>query len=290
MRIGRPDSATTRDAAGGGGGVRGAAPSSGRLITLLTGQEGSPNNYRVDLTQGDGTSEPASEPRHRQVIEQVRYLLGGYYSYAPGHVMATGQVAYFPESVFWGPQLRGSDHQMLVIQFGGPDGLGYPSFDQRRRGYEALVAKGGHFEDGMHVSTDEHGVRTVQDGYEALTEQILGRKVVYPPTRYGGPIVMTPENFEWQPDPHNAFLERKPLGTFTERDLRVHWLRLAEGGSLVLGTEAAPEILFVDRGTLMHDGDTYTDRTAFGTITGEPCETLTASSDTELLYVKLPTF
>ena len=263
---------------------------SGRLATLLTGEEGAPNNYRVDFTQGDGTGEPSVEPRHRQVIEQVRYLLDGYYSYNTGQVMVPGQIGYFPESVYWGPQLRGPDLRMLVIQFGGPDGLGYPSMAQRRRGYESLMAKGGQFEDGMHVWIDELGVRHVQDGYEALTEQIVGRKLVYPPPQYEAPIFMNPKSFTWQRDSENDALERKSLGVFTENDLRVQCLRIRKGGSISFGSEPVPEILFLDQGRIVHEEAVYTRFTAFGTISGDASETLTALDDSELLYVKLPTF
>jgi hypothetical protein len=52
-------------------------------------------------------------------FDQIRYVLKGKYPASPHKIMAEGSVAYFPESVHYGPQDRPEGLEMMVIQFGG---------------------------------------------------------------------------------------------------------------------------------------------------------------------------
>src|SRR3989338_11454219 len=90
---------------------------------LLQGEEGSPNNYllNVGLTGSGGWG----TPRHRHNFDQIRYVLKGKYPASPHKIMGEGSVAYFPESVHYGPQDRPEGLEMMVIQFGGASGSGF---------------------------------------------------------------------------------------------------------------------------------------------------------------------
>ena len=89
---------------------------------LLQGEHGSPNNYllNVGLTGSGGWG----TPRHRHNFDQIRYVLKGKYPASPHKIMGEGAVAYFPESVHYGPQDRPEGLEMMVIQFGGASGSG----------------------------------------------------------------------------------------------------------------------------------------------------------------------
>ena len=66
-------------------------------------------------------------PRHRHNFDQIRYVMKGIYPYAKGKSMSEGTVAYFPESVHYGPQDRPEGLEMMVCQFGGASGSGFVS-------------------------------------------------------------------------------------------------------------------------------------------------------------------
>ena len=254
---------------------------------LLTGEEDAPNNYRATFEAGiDGES---SSPRHHHNFEQIRYVLEGDYSIGTDQILPAGHIGYFPESSYYGPQLRKPNVRMLTLQFGGPSGNGLLSVQQRRKGLEALLERGGTLEGGMYVTVDEDGNRHNQDAFEALWEHLSGEKIVYPRSRYDSIILIDPGGFGWVDDEHEG-VTRKPLGTFSERDTRLGFVRLEKGASIPLGTEPSPEILFLKQGSISHNGEVHAPLTAFATATHDGPEPLTAEEDSELLYIKLPTF
>lgn len=117
---------------------------------LLQGEDGSPNNYllNVGLTGSGGWG----TPRHRHNFDQIRYVLKGKYPASPHKIMGEGSVAYFPESVHYGPQDRPEGLEMMVIQFGGASGEGFLSTPRREEANEALKAKG-EFKDGIFTGS-----------------------------------------------------------------------------------------------------------------------------------------
>src|SRR5881628_2235150 len=126
------------------------------LKVLLTGQDGNKNNYVIMMNRtgsgGWGT------PRHRHNFDQLRYILKGTYPYAPGKRMPEGWIAYFPESVHYGPQDRPEGLEMVTFQFGGASGNGFLSVKQREAANEALKKKG-EFKKGVFTWVDEQGKR-----------------------------------------------------------------------------------------------------------------------------------
>jgi len=281
------------------GDTRTGAGASGRSITqkdrisriLLAGEEGSPDNYQLFYGESEGGDGAKwTSPRHRHNFEQIRFTIEGDYSMTKEKVLPAGWVAYFPESIFYGPQVKNPNLKMLVLQFGGPSGIGYHGAAQMRKGFDALVAKGGKFEAGMYTWDDEAGKRHNQDAFEATWEQIHGQKVVYPKPRYDSVILMNPANFSWMADPASQGVSRKLLGAFTEREIRIEFVHLDAAASVELGTRNSAELLFLTQGVLVHEGKNYERNSAFATSSGDRPETLTAVEPTELLYIKLPTF
>jgi hypothetical protein len=262
----------------------------GKLVSrvVLEGIENTPGNYQ--LLYGEGQEGGWTTPRHHHNFEQVRWLIDGDYSITEDTTLKAGAVAYFPESGYYGPQVKGASMKMLTVQFGGPSGQGYISIAQRGRSREELRASAGKFERGLYTWTDADGAVHTQDSSEAEWEHATGRKLEYPEARYNAVIVMHPENFAWVSDAGRPGVQTKLLGTFTERQVRISFIKLAAGASLSLGTERAPEILFIKAGELLFGGEKYGPLHAFGTTVEEEPTALVASQDTECFYVKLPTF
>lgn len=256
----------------------------------LLGEEGRLDNYRFTFNRWSddkGGGWPA--PRHHHPFEQVRYAVEGDYTISKGNVMPAGWVAYFPESVFYGPQVKETNLRMVELQFGGPTGLGYYSTRQRRAAHDELVAKGGTFEGGFYQWTDEDGKIHRQDSSEAVWEVAMNvPKLVYPRPRYNGVILMDPESFSWQKE--TPGVAHKLLGVFTERELRISLVELEKGASLTLGTEPSNEIVFLTEGSLSYEDELYVPHAAFATSTEDEPESLVAAEAAQMLYVKLPTF
>jgi hypothetical protein len=252
---------------------------------LLMGQDNSPNNYLLNVgrTGGGGWT----TPRHRHSFDQIRYVLKGRYPIAKGVVMEEGSVGYFPESVYYGPQERPEGLEMMVCQFGGASGQGFLSPTQREAANAAL-AKKGTFKDGIFTYVDEKGQRHNKDGSEACYEEATGKKSVYSKPRYDGFIIMDPEAYDWVPEGNGAYT--KWLGTFTERNTRLGFIRLDAGASLAGGIQPSIELLFLSKGAVAVDGKEYGERAAFELSKNEGPIAITAVRPSELLRIVLPQF
>jgi hypothetical protein len=257
---------------------------------LLTGREGAPDNYKLAYSYGEESANWAT-PRHRHAFEQVRHPVEGDYSIAKNQVLPAGWVGYFPESAYYGPQVMSPNLKMVVLQMGGPSGLGFYSIAQRKKAMEDLKARGGIFSKGIYSWTDDAGVHHNQDAGEAVWEQMHGReKIQYPPTRFESLVIMNPANFDWSTDGEAPGVARKRLGSFSERDVRIGFIKLQAGASLVFGQERAAEVIFLKEGEVEHNGTKHPRLSAFGSEADDAPETLHALETTEFLYVKMPTF
>ena len=144
-----------------------------RSRKLLTGTECSPGNFALQLVT---TPETYYSPRHRHNFDQVRYQIEGDFDFAADGKMKPGTIAYFPEGTHYGPQSSKQKSLTLVLQFGGASGSGYLSSEQYARA-AAELAKVGSFEKGVFTRTGEDGAKVNQDAYEAVWEQVNGRKL-----------------------------------------------------------------------------------------------------------------
>lgn len=257
--------------------------------TLLTGEKNAPDNFRLGYSTG-GDDGQWTTPRHHHNFEQVRWAIGGDYSVGTRQKLPEGWVGYFPESAYYGPQSQSPNLTLLVLQYGGPSGQGFASVDQRRKGLDDLMARGGSLENGIYSWVDENGTHRNQDAFEAVWEQMNGRSISYPEPRYDNIILINPATFQWIEAADEPGIYRRRLGTFTEREVKIGFVRMTEGASLRFGTEPSNEILFLAAGAIGHHGETHPQLTAFGSAASDGPETLTALEPSELLYVKLPTF
>lgn len=253
---------------------------------MLIGREGRPNNYRVALTT---VEDGWDAPRHRHNFDQIRLPINADWQFGKKDTLPKGWVGYFPEGVYYGPQSRPPGLKMLVCQFGGASGQGFVGRDRRRAGFDALAANG-KFEGGIFTWVDEDGKRHNQDGYEALWEHLHGRKMVYPTPRYQDVIMMDPASSGWVADPARPGAAFKWLGTFTERELQIGFIRLDRGASLTFGTHPAPEFIFLTSGAMSHAGKSYRPYAAAGFDPEDGAVSITADAESEMLCVRLPRF
>lgn len=251
---------------------------------LATGEEGSLDNFRLSYATA---VEESWTPRHRHNFEQLRYALAGEFRYGKNDVIPPGWVAYFPESVPYGPQTRSKGAVTLYFQFGPASGAGYMSLRQRRQGYKDLI-ENGTFENGAYTYFDGSGRKHNRDAFEAVWEQAMGRKLTYAKPRYTGVVLMDPDAFEWVEDTGSAGVAYKWLGSFTERGTRVGFARLEAGAALTIDPRRANHILFLVRGALSTGGRLHPPHTAFNLAVGsEPAE-FTAKEASELYCITVP--
>ncbi len=256
------------------------------LKFLLTGQDGSPNNYVLMMNRtGSGGW---STPRHRHNFDQLRYIIKGTYPYAKGKVMPEGWVGYFPESVHYGPQERPEGLEMLTCQFGGASGSGYLSVAQREAANDRLKKKG-EFKNGAFTYYDEQGKRHNQDGSEACFEEATGRKLTYSKSRYDDLILMDPSSYEWIPEATHG-VSTKWLGSFTERNARFGFTRVEAGATFPAGEQSSIELLFLSKGLVSLNGREYGPRSAFEFLANEGPIPLKAVAQSEFFRIVLPQF
>lgn len=253
---------------------------------LLMGEDGSPNNYSLNVgrTGGGGWQ----TPRHKHNFDQVRYVLKGTYPYAKGKVMEEGTVGYYPEGVPYGPQDRPEGLEMMVCQFGGASGQGYISVYQREAA-NARLAERGEFKNGIYTWHDEKGQKHNQDGFQACYEEVMGRKLEYPKPRYEDIVLMHPDNYEWVPDAAPG-VATKWMGVFSERMAKIGFTRIEAGATFGAGTEEALEVMFLAEGRVTVKGQEYAPYAAFEFSAKEGPIPMTASADAKLLRMVMPRF
>ena len=258
---------------------------------LLQGTEGTPDNFHLSLVRQTGTF---FSPRHRHNFEQVRMTIKGQLSYADGKWIQPGEIGYFPEGTYYGPQNDSSQETIgLVYQGGGANGDGFMSQAQLTDGVARMKAAGlGTFEGGVFRRTAPDlapGEKRNRDSFEAAFEFVMGKPVVYPAPRYDEPVLMRPANFAWNPTAESG-VWRKSLGRYTEREFEITMLRLDAGASTTLGPRQGRIVGFV------LDGEGKFDRAAawspWTSVSLDPGESrgLVASTATEMLLLGLPVF
>jgi hypothetical protein len=253
---------------------------------LLIGRDGSPNNYV--LTVGRAGAGGWETPRHRHNFDQIRFVLEGDYPYEGEKVLPQGWVGYFPESVHYGPQARPEGLLVMGFQMGGASGAGYLSVAQREAA-NAILAKKGTFKAGMYTYADENGHLHTQDGSAACFEEAMGKPLTFATPRYTSSIIMNPSAFEWMPGPAPGNYV-KWLGSFTERNTRIGFVRLGADAVFEGGLQDSIELLFISKGRALANEREYGPHTAFEFVSGEGPIPVKALAETEFLRIVLPKF
>jgi len=219
---------------------------------LLTGEDSSPDNFVLLLARQD---KRFTTERHRHNFDQFRFPIRGEMNVGDGLRLREGQLGYFTEGAPYGPQddpiepLEPGERLHLTLQFGGATGYGYLG-PKRLRACREELRREGEFVDVFYRRRDGK----TQNGLDAVWQHAFGTKLEYPKPRYPGPIVMDPKSFRWIADPAAPGIERKHLGTFTERGVSAEILRLSPGGTLTSNHVDGRQLLFVLAGSGTIDG------------------------------------
>jgi hypothetical protein len=254
--------------------------------TLLTGDDSAPDNFRLYFVRQKGE---VDVPRHKHNFDQIRVCLeGGRQNFGAHKWIAPGEIVYFPEGTPYGPERSNTERLSLTLQFGGASGNGFVSSARLHQAKGELQAFG-TFEKGVFKRSGElaSGQKRNQDSFEAIWEHVNNRKLVYPKPRYGEPILMKPDNFEWEPLQDVPGFAQKQLGVFSERRLQIAIVKL---DARVRGTHPARggvQVGFVLRGEGAVNGQALRKYSAFS---GREDLMLSSESGIELLLVELPTF
>ena len=252
--------------------------------TMVEGTPGTPGNFKFSLSEL-GTD--YSGPRHRHNVVQYRFMLSGESDYGQDGPLKAGMLGYYPEGVYYGPQVNKTPITCAVLQFGGASGSGYLQPREVKAGMEELK-QFGEFKDGVfHRREGAQGIlrgKSNMDAYQAIWEHVHGRAMVYPKGRYDAPIMMDAGNFAWARVRGAAGVSEKLFGVFTERRTQARLVRLDAGAHYEV---AGRGVYLVLSGAGAAGGAPLEKFTTVFLDTGER-GTLSASETTELLHYGLP--
>jgi quercetin dioxygenase-like cupin family protein len=261
----------------------------GKLITkvLAVGRERALNCYRFSLEITP--EETWSTPSHRHNFDQIRLHLEGEYSFLKDQWVRGVKVGYYPESMYYGPQVRHHGDKTLNLQFGGASRNGFMTPRERRIGYDELM-KRGWFEKGAYTWLDDRGKRHRREAYTAVWELMRGRRITYAKPRYDTLLHMDPEVYEWREDASQPGVAFKHLGSFTENNFTINFIRLDRGATVTIDQHTAPQVLYVITGAVTVAGKTHGPDTGFALDEHEGPVRFSALESTQLYFVRLPTF
>lgn len=196
-------------------------------------------------------------PRHRHVFDQIRYVIEGEWVIGKGVGIKAGECGYFPEGVYYGPQLQEADCSAFILQFQGPSGIPYLTHAELRAAQKRLESEGGIFEDGVYTRQLPDGRKINADSHKACWEAVTGEEEVFPEGRFREPVIMRSQACAWRPDRKVPGMEHKHLGTFAELRTGVSLVRLASGARLPAGFQDEAEIRYLLDGSVSYGGKTY---------------------------------
>jgi hypothetical protein len=226
-------------------------------------------------------------PRHRHNFDQIRYTLTGVQSTGHGD-LGPGEIGYFPEGAYYGPQAQNGECATLVLQFQGASGEHLLSNEEMNATYQKMHAAGAVFENGIYKGVTSDGRRKNKDSYVAIWEEHEGTKLKFPSTRYRTPVMMLPQHFSWVVDRERSGIEMKHLGTFSELRTGIGFFRLLPGARLEAGRQRDAEIRYCIAGSFSYDGKDWGENTYMFVPPG--CETaaLESASGATFFFISLP--
>ncbi|MFJ3421874.1 hypothetical protein ACIPN8_36655 [Streptomyces sp. NPDC086082] len=219
---------------------------------LLMGDREKPlENYRYILGRQEADF---SMPRHCHTFEQIRLPLVGDMNLGEQGILREGEVGYFPEGQTYGPQddkLSEPRQLQLVLQFGGASALGMGA--GRGRG---------------------------PDNKEAQAERRARREQRFPKPRYNGVVISNPDHFNWLPVAGWPGVKRRHIGTYTERQFWIEFVKIDAGVEWVSESDHAKRLTVVLSGAGTAEGSEVGKLAA---VEAEPGEKVRYSATDELV-------
>jgi len=252
---------------------------------LLKGTDGTPENFMYILGRQD---RDFYMPRHRHNFDQIRLPLRGTMNHGGGTVVGEGEVAYIPEGLPYGPQddplepYAAGERLQLVLQFGGASGFGFMSIEQRRQAWKDLE-KTGKFVGPYYHRNDGSSAW----GLNAIWEHVFGDRIKYPRPRYKSIVIADPKVYNWLPIPGATGVDRKLLGTFSERAVTIEMIRVRAGAQWRSEDQTALRLIVALSGDGAIDGTGISRLSTIQVAAGEVLS-LSAATEMELFVIALP--
>jgi hypothetical protein len=193
-------------------------------------------------------------PRHTHIFDQYRYNMKGKREIKDGFVNE-GEVCFYPEGVYYGPQLQTEECTGLGLQFQGQTGIRYLTHRELGDARKELTAQGATFKGGVCTWIKPDGGKINKDSHLACTEYVTGQKVEFPKPRFDKPIVMRPQGHPWIGDREADGVEHKRLGTFGGSGIRM--TRLLPGATIPAHHADDAEIRYLISGSIEYGGKTW---------------------------------
>ena len=226
-------------------------------------------------------------PRHRHNFDQIRYTLSGVQSTGHGD-LALGEIGYFPEGAYYGPQAQKGECATLVLQFQGASGEHLLSNEEMNATYQKMIADGAVFQDGIYRGTTPSGGKKNKDSYVAIWEEHEGKKLAFPKARYRTPVMMQPEFYRWLPDRERPGIETKHLGTFNEMRTGIGLFRLLPGATLAAGRQKEAELRYLVEGACRYQGKEWGEGTYLYLPPGAETDAFAAERGATFFTISLP--
>jgi hypothetical protein len=193
-------------------------------------------------------------PRHRHTFDQYRYALTGDRMIEDGY-LKPGECAFYPEGVYYGPQMQTEPTIGLGLQFQGISGLPYLTHVDLRNAVKALKSEGWEFKDGIATKVQPDGHKINKDSHAACVEYLTGQKIEFPQGRFEKPVVMKPQGHPWIGDRKVEGVNHKRLGFFGGSGIRL--TRLQPGAKIPARIEEDAEIRYLIEGSITYGGKTW---------------------------------
>lgn len=221
-------------------------------------------------------------PRHRHAFEQIRYVVGGHVYYGTKRYGA-GSLAYFPESVHYGPTKSETEpYKEVDLRFPAPSGAPFFKSADIKRAFQEMQAQGAIFKGGVcHWPSGKK-----QDASEACWEHMAGQKIKYAPRRYDEPIFTHSQNFPGQSGERPG-VSFKRIAYFNECGPNVILVRLEPGASTSRGVLGCYQVRFIVDGSVEYAGKICPTVSCLYYPPGVPYEEMVSRSGATVLVIQI---
>ncbi len=226
-------------------------------------------------------------PRHRHNFDQIRYTLTGVQSTGHGD-LGPGEIGYFPEGAYYGPQAQKGECEALVLQFQGASGEHLLSNEEMNATYQKMRSAGAVFENGIYRGTTAEGRRKNKDSYVAIWEEHEGKRLTFPTPRYRTPVMMQPQHYRWVADRDRPGIETKHLGTFTELRTGIGFFRLTPGATLAAERHRDAELRYCIEGSFSYGGKNWGEGAYLFIPPGADTDAFASATGASFFYISLP--
>jgi len=105
--------------------------------------------------------------------------------------------------------------------------------------------------------------------------------------RYDDVVVMNPDAYQWV-ETGTPGVSTKLLGTFTERNTQIGFIKVDAGATFNTGSRSQIEVLFMSRGNVTVNGRTYGEKTAIELLPSDGPVDIKANEESLFFTVTLP--